>query len=538
MEDIKNTIKITILGNIRNGNLEGMKKLLNDGLNPNDMIDNTSLLHHATLKKNGNIAKLLIEKGANVNAVSRDGDNPLNGAILSGNIEIVELLIKAGANVNAVNATSVNGYTPLYRAISEENNNIAKLLIEKGANVNVASANGYTPLHRAISEGNNNIAKLLIEKGANVNVASANGYTPLHRAILSGNIEMVKLLIKAGANVDVMDKNGNTPLRVASWGQNTDIAKLLIEKKANVNAVNRDGDNPLNGAILSGNIEMVKLLIKAGADVNTEYQEHGGIVSYAKNHGAGNEIIQLLERARKTQEARNQDQNRHKDISTKTNKLSPFSKFKLIVLIILPFLPLIITGLAGLMIGLSHVEKINQSLGFMKEIQSFTNRLSDTQIVISVAVVATASIAMFCVLFAISRTIINYKENFKDFKENLRDNKNLKYIEQIIGLTRDDEDSLKSVRDGLYNINDEGENITSTFFQDILQKCESMGIKKDDNPLKKLSDKSTPDEIKAAFEKLGEVINKKNDHDLSTTEKVAKTLFIGKSFYSNKEVEV
>jgi hypothetical protein len=145
---------------------------------------------------------------------------------------------------------------------------------------------------------------------------------------------------------------------------------------------------------------------------------------------------------------------------------------------------------------------------------------------------------MFCVLFAISRTIINYKENFKDFKENLRDNKNLKYIEQIIGLTRDDEDSLKSVRDGLYNINDEGENITSTFFQDILQKCESMGIKKDDNPLKKLSDKSTPDEIKAAFEKLGEVINKKNDHDLSTTEKVAKTLFIGKSFYSNKEVEV
>jgi hypothetical protein len=51
MEIIKNTIKITILGNIMNGNLEGMKKLLNDGLNPNDMIYNTSLLQHATLKK-------------------------------------------------------------------------------------------------------------------------------------------------------------------------------------------------------------------------------------------------------------------------------------------------------------------------------------------------------------------------------------------------------------------------------------------------------------------------------------------------------
>jgi ankyrin repeat protein len=103
-----------------------------------------------------------------------------------------------------------------------------------------------------------------------VNATSVNGYTPLYRAISEGNNNIAKLLIEKGANVNAMNKKGITPLHYAIYSKNFKTVEFLIEKKANVN---------LN------------------------------ILSYANYHGAGNEVIQLLERTRKTQEARNQDQN-------------------------------------------------------------------------------------------------------------------------------------------------------------------------------------------------------------------------------------
>ena len=43
------------------------------------------------------IAKLLLDHGANPNAPSKTKDNPLGAAVWSGNVELVELLLAAGA---------------------------------------------------------------------------------------------------------------------------------------------------------------------------------------------------------------------------------------------------------------------------------------------------------------------------------------------------------------------------------------------------------------------------------------------------------
>ena len=58
------------------------------------------------------IARFLIEKGANINAPAKDeyGGTPLHWAAVLGRVEMARQLIDAGANVNA---TDKNGYTPL-----------------------------------------------------------------------------------------------------------------------------------------------------------------------------------------------------------------------------------------------------------------------------------------------------------------------------------------------------------------------------------------------------------------------------------------
>lgn len=73
--------------------------------------------------------EILLKSGANVNAItSRDGETPFHKAISRGDIEIVKLLIDYGADVNAV---SKFGVTSLYFARNSDA--ILKLLKEHGA---------------------------------------------------------------------------------------------------------------------------------------------------------------------------------------------------------------------------------------------------------------------------------------------------------------------------------------------------------------------------------------------------------------------
>ena len=99
---------------------------------------------------------------------------PLHWACDRGNTEIAKLLIEYGADVNAIGI----GTSPLHWACHRGNTEMAKLLIEHGADVN-ASEYGRTQLHRAIDMCEREIVKLLIEYGADVNAKDESGWTPL-----------------------------------------------------------------------------------------------------------------------------------------------------------------------------------------------------------------------------------------------------------------------------------------------------------------------------------------------------------------------
>ena len=128
------------------------------------------------------MSRILIEKGADVNAVAFDNYTPLIIAVIKENIEIARLLIESGANIDT--GTSKEYDTPLIIAVKKENIEIARLLIEAGANVNLVNQNGNDPLSIAVTKENIEIARLLIESGANIDTGTSKEYdTPLIIAV-------------------------------------------------------------------------------------------------------------------------------------------------------------------------------------------------------------------------------------------------------------------------------------------------------------------------------------------------------------------
>ena len=130
---------------------------------------------------------LLKEKGANV------GKDYL---LYAKSFEIAKLLIDNGADVKAKNKS---GYTPMHFAKKPE---IVKLLIKNGADVNAGKGTVGVPLYNTYDV---KIAKLLIDNGADVNGAGRYGYTPLSNA---RTVEMAKLLIDNGADLYAVNYEG------------------------------------------------------------------------------------------------------------------------------------------------------------------------------------------------------------------------------------------------------------------------------------------------------------------------------------------
>ena len=100
-------------------------------------------IHDAARRGDIVAVKQHLAAGTDVNAKASNG-TPLHLAATFGHKEIAELLIDKGADVNAVGG--LLGWTPLHWAASEGRKEVAELLIAKGANVNAKDDHGETPL--------------------------------------------------------------------------------------------------------------------------------------------------------------------------------------------------------------------------------------------------------------------------------------------------------------------------------------------------------------------------------------------------------
>ena len=190
---------------------EKLKKLIEKGdidikgIVDKDMKD--TYLHSAIRLYEEELAKYLIDKGADVNVVNIYGETPLMMALHNDLDEIANMLLSK--KEIDVTIQDEEGYTALHYVASCTDKvflPIMRKIIKKGGNVNARSENGYTPLHEAINNHNIKFAEMLIKNGANVNAKTNRGWTILHEAVVNGLDTHVKLLVNNGAKVNAQFK--------------------------------------------------------------------------------------------------------------------------------------------------------------------------------------------------------------------------------------------------------------------------------------------------------------------------------------------
>ena len=321
----------------RTGTPEAITVLLEAGANVNakESWGGTTALMWAASEQHAAAVKLLLDQGADVNARSNfvaaangrgfEGRTPaapkaeqkveefasgwltpLMFAAREGDLESARLLVNAGANVNAI---AGDGKDALGLAIFNGNYDFASFLIDSKSDVNHADTQGFTPLFWAVDRRNMETApnfpwmitadplpliKKLLDAGANPNALVNNTprarmragsprivfATALMRAAFSADLELVKMLLSYKGDPKIISSDGETMIEAAAGlgfiqgyskgktaAERLEVVKLFVGLGADVNQADDYGITPLMVAGNMGDTAVIQYLVDAGADL-------------------------------------------------------------------------------------------------------------------------------------------------------------------------------------------------------------------------------------------------------------------------------
>ncbi|UXX40769.1 MULTISPECIES: ankyrin repeat domain-containing protein [unclassified Wolbachia] len=194
-----------------------------------------------------------------VNAKNGCDIAPLHLAAGNGELDIAKHLINEGANIDARDCFY---QTPLYWAAKSGELDMVKYLVNKGASVGIKDNYGWTVLYWAVESESFDIAEYLIkEKGMGIDVSAkySNGKTMLHEAIRFAKLDAIKYLIDKGIDINIKNGYGDTPLHWAAIREKVDVVRYFVEQGADVNAKNNEGKTALD--YVTDNQELVELLL-------------------------------------------------------------------------------------------------------------------------------------------------------------------------------------------------------------------------------------------------------------------------------------
>lgn len=213
------------------------------------------------------LINLLLNRGADVNAITKDGFTALVHAIDNKHVETAHLLLQRGADPDLIEA----GCSPaLPTAAGYGFVNLVKAILERGANINAVDDVGHKALCNAVANNQSEVLVLLLENALDVNAICPGlaEWPPLHFAAQADALECARILIDHGANIDAKDSlNGMTALAFAlDEMTGPRVACLLIERGADI-----------QGAL--GRVEYFR-----GSAEGDEIAEADEMIALLKNH--------------------------------------------------------------------------------------------------------------------------------------------------------------------------------------------------------------------------------------------------------------
>ncbi|CVL07664.1 related to Ca2+/calmodulin-dependent protein kinase Ibeta2 [Fusarium mangiferae] len=192
-----------------------------------DVEGNTSISLASRKGHLGTVACLC--NSTSVNLSNNSGETPLILAAKGGHAEVAKKLLDAGADINA---SDNQGFTPLIVVAEQGHVETVKLLVERKAQLDSTSLGAPAALIEAAKEGHEAVVEVLLEEGAAIETMDASGATALVHSVRRNHEAVVALLLQIGANAEAEDEYGEACLMIATKNGNKAIMDLLTQHGA------------------------------------------------------------------------------------------------------------------------------------------------------------------------------------------------------------------------------------------------------------------------------------------------------------------
>lgn len=237
------------------------------------------------------MVNLILDEGADVNAQRGGWGSALQAAVKGGHLHILELLIERGADINS---PSNEAGCVLSSAVGHID--CLRFLLGSGADINMRGTGkgDSTALFTAARDKCWEAFHLLLDRGADVNVGGEGGYPLCGLAMCWIKAEYeytffdMRRLLDCGADPNVGDAQNGTALYQMCKRLNStsppdyvQIVQLLIDHGADVNITGGEDGTPLQVCAHNGCLSVAELLLEHGADVNMQGGEYGNALQAA-----------------------------------------------------------------------------------------------------------------------------------------------------------------------------------------------------------------------------------------------------------------
>ena len=314
------------------GNLHGLIKIFNARqASPTDVdiVDGASPLHYAISRRNLDVCRFLINRGADPLFESKaglsaadfawqvamtratpehvrqelkmifpepeylvDGSMPrLHLSVLGKSCDRLEDILETNPDVNEVDAKKRSA---LFLAVMCGDHDAMKLLLRAGADPMLTRTGGFPPFSPAARSHDTTAMEILLENGARVNYQDFDGRTALMITAFLGHDPT--FLICNGADTDLYDNHGRTALNLAADQNHGDVVTRLAHYGANIDVEDVWGVRPIHRVIERNATGSFQALIELKADLIKPTRRGECLISFVFDH-ATTSIIEILHRA-------------------------------------------------------------------------------------------------------------------------------------------------------------------------------------------------------------------------------------------------